>query len=109
MAAVGKAQSIEGGSCRCNALGTLQRGNQGVDFATDLKAPQSADGALAGLPILVAKGLHQLCVASITCLGDLDEHGAQCNATWERIKLRTEQNVPLQEIFSFDLKNAASP
>jgi FAD/FMN-containing dehydrogenase len=49
MAAVGKAQAIQGTGPRCHAAGTLQRGNQGIDFAASFQATKSADGALAGL------------------------------------------------------------
>ena len=76
MAAASKAQVGKGRGRRCNAAGTLQRGNQGVNFATGFKATQGADGALAGFTFFIAERLHQLGVAAITGLGDLDEHGA---------------------------------
>ncbi len=79
MAAARKAQAVKGAGRRCHAAGPLQRGNQGVDFATGLKATQGADGALAGFAFSVTEGLHQLRVAAITGLGDLDDYGAECS------------------------------
>ena len=80
MAAVGKAQAIQPGGRRCGALGALQGCDQGIDFATGFKATQGANVALAGFAFLVTEGLDQLGVATISGLGDFDEHGAECSA-----------------------------
>jgi len=55
--------------------------------ATGFKTTQGADGALARFALFVTKGLQQLCVAPIACLGDLDEHGAECSKNTENKKL----------------------
>jgi hypothetical protein len=109
VATAGKAKPIKGASSRRNATDTLQRGNQGVDFAPGFKATQGADGALAGFALLVTEGFDQLGVTAITGLGDLDEHGAECSANWKTKKLLKQNNVPLQSPFALNLKIEVSP
>ncbi len=49
---------------RLPALGALQRGDQPVDLASGVQVAEGGDGALAGLARFVAKGLHELGVAT---------------------------------------------
>jgi hypothetical protein len=99
--AVDKAQTLQSGRRRSNATGPLQSRNQGTNIDTAHKATQGAHGALAGLAFSVMEGLHQLGVAAIPRLSDLDECSAVCSRNTGILKLLMNKNMQQKAFFAF--------